>query len=74
MASTQHQHNLKPMNFCIPGMFSKCGAGRTWPEHRHCRFAIKSSIANKCMYYNEFMDGHCDNVDAQKDAMTIREK
>jgi hypothetical protein len=67
--STRHQLNLRPINYCIPGLFSKCGAGATWEEHRLCRFAIKLSFSSKCIYYNESMDGHCDCLDAQKDAI-----
>ena len=26
----RHQPNLKPINFCVPGILSKCGAGTTW--------------------------------------------
>ncbi len=63
--------NLKPANYCIPGILSKCGAGTTWAGHRHCRFSIKSDFSNKCMYYNRSMDGHCDCMDAQKDAVQI---
>ena len=71
MTSTRHQLNLKPINYCRPGLLSKCGAGTTWVEQGACRFAIKSKFANKCMYYNESLDGHCDCLDAQKDALTI---
>ena len=71
MTSTQQKINLKPINYCVPGLLSKCGAGITWAEHRLCRFAVKSSFANKCMYYNQSMYGHCDSLDAQKDAITI---
>ena len=60
--------NLKPANFCIPGILSKCGAGTTWVQQRHCSFAEKSDFANKCMYYNPSMEGHCDCMEAQKDA------
>ncbi len=72
-SSTRHQPNLKSINFCVPGLLSQCGAGTTWAEQQVCRFAIISSFANKCMYYIESLDGHCDNVDAQKDALTIAE-
>ncbi len=65
--------NLKPNNCCIPGILSKCGAGTSWAEHGFCEFAIKSGFANKCMYYNESMDGHCDCLEAQKDAVMIVE-
>jgi hypothetical protein len=71
MTSTQQQNNYKPINYCVPGLLSKCGAGTTWAEQRLCMFAIKSSFANKCMYYNHTMNGHCDSLDAQKDAIKI---
>jgi hypothetical protein len=74
MTSNRRQLNLIPLNYCVPGLFSKCGAGTTWGEQRACMFAIKSNLANKCMYYNESMDGHCDCLDAQKDALTIVEE
>jgi hypothetical protein len=73
MTATRHQLSLKPVNYCIPGLLSRCGAGKTWPEHRLCRFAVKSDFANKCMYYNVSMDGHCDCLAAQQDALTIVE-
>ena len=67
----RHQTNLKPLNFCVPGILSKCGAGTVWYGHRHCRYAVKSHFANKCMFYIEAIDGHCDCIDAQKDARVI---
>jgi len=69
----QNQLNLKSVNHCIPGIFSKCGAGKTWSKQRFCGFAVKSDFANKCVYYNSSMDGHCDSIDAQKDARKIIE-
>jgi hypothetical protein len=69
----RHTPNFKPLNFCVPGILSKCGAGLAWSGHRHCRYAVKSDFANKCMYYIEAIDGHCDCVDAQKDAVIITE-
>jgi hypothetical protein len=69
--AVQNQLNLKSVNHCIPGILSKCGAGTTWTEQRLCSFAVKSDFANKCMYYNQSMDGHCDCIDAQKDAVEI---
>ena len=71
MASVRRKINLNFINCCIPGLFSKCGAGATWAEHRFCTFAEKSTFAYKCMYYNELIDGHCDCLDAQRDAMAI---
>ena len=72
-ASFRHQPNLKPMNFCIPGILSKCGAGKTWRGHRHCAYAVKSDFSNKCMHYIEAIDGHCDCLDAQKNAEVVVE-
>jgi hypothetical protein len=72
-SSLRPQTNLKPVNFCVPGILSKCGAGTTWSGHRHCTFANKSEFSDKCMHYIEAIDGHCDCVNAQKDADTIVE-
>jgi hypothetical protein len=72
-SSIRHQPNLKLLNFCIPGLLSKCGAGTSWSGHRHCTFANRSEFSNKCMHYIEAIDGHCDCVDAQKDAEIIVE-
>ena len=74
MTSTRHRLDLKPINYCIPGLLSKCGAGTTWAEQGKCKFAIKSNLRSKCIYYNESMDGHCGCLDAQKDAITIVEE
>ncbi len=71
--SNRHQPYLKPNNFCVPGILSKCGAGIIWTEHRHCRFAKKSKFSNRCMHYIEAIDGHCDCIDAQKDSEIIVE-
>ena len=71
--AVRNQLNLKSVNHCIPGILSKCGAGTTWAEQRQCRFAVKSDFVNKCMYYNQSMDGHCDCIDAQRDAVKIFE-
>jgi hypothetical protein len=72
-SSIRPQPNLRPVNFCIPGLLSKCGAGTTWFEHRHCRFAKKSQYSDRCMHYIEAIDGHCDCVNAQRDADIIVE-
>lgn len=60
--------NLNTANYCISGIISMCGAGKTWTEQRNCRFSVKSDFANRCMYYNQHIDGHCDCIDAQKAA------
>jgi hypothetical protein len=71
MTSTRRLLNLIPINYCVPSLLSKCGAGTTWAEQKTCLFAIKSNFANKCMYYNHWMDGHCDCLEAQKDAIAV---
>ena len=66
--SGKYRQNRRDVNFCIPGILSKCSAGITWTEQKICKFAVKSDYANKCMYFIESIDGHCDCPDAQKDA------
>jgi hypothetical protein len=70
-SSIKHQPNLNSTNFFVPGILSKCGAGTTWIEHRHCRFAKKSEYSNKCIHCIEAIDGHCDCIDAQRNAEII---
>jgi hypothetical protein len=55
------------MNFCIPGVMSRCGAGKSWEEQKRCKYAKKSSVSQRCMYYIESIDGHCDCIEAQSD-------
>ena len=66
MTSTRLNLNLKSINCCITGIISKCSAGVTWAEHKVCMYAIKASYADRCMYYNAALEGHCDCLDAQK--------
>ena len=66
--SGESRQNLKSINYCIPGILSKCSAGISWAEQKVCKFAVKSDYANKCMYFIESIDGHCDCPDAQKEA------
>ena len=68
--SVESRQNLKSINYCIPGILSKCSAGISWKEHRVCKFAVKSDYANKCMYFIKSRDGHCDCPEAQKDAFS----
>jgi hypothetical protein len=58
-------------NFCIPGMMSHCTAVNKWENQRHCRYARKATVANRCMYFRESLGGHCDCVEAQKDIRGI---
>lgn len=55
------------INYCIPDILSRCGAGTHWEVQKRCKFAKKSLIGNRCMYYIESLDGHCDCVEAQSD-------
>lgn len=71
LSPQKNRQKLRTANFCIPGILSKCSAGITWTEHRYCKFAIKSEYSNKCMYFIESIDGHCDSLDAQKDSIII---
>jgi hypothetical protein len=65
MISTGHRLNLNTINCCIPGLLFKCGAGVNWSEHEICRFAVKSSLEDKCIYYNVSKEGICGCMDAQ---------
>ena len=51
--SAESRQHLKTVNYCIPGLLSKCSAGISWTEHRVCKFAVKSDYANKCMFFIE---------------------
>jgi hypothetical protein len=73
MTAIRYHFNLKAINFCITGLPSTCGAGGTWHDQRACRFFLRSSHQEECLYYNKVTDGHCGCLDAQKDAMTIYE-
>ena len=73
MTSARNNLNLNSFNCCIPGIISKCSAGATWAEHRVCVYAIKASFADRCMYYKGAIDGHCDCLDAQTEAMAFVE-
>ena len=73
MTSTRHELNMQSINCCIPGLLSKCSAGVNWVEHRVCKYAIKSSFSDRCMYYYEPTDSHCGCLAAQTDAMALLE-
>jgi hypothetical protein len=71
--SAGNQQNLTTLNYCRTGIFSTCGTGTAWSEHSLCKFAVKSEYANKCMHYIEARDGHCDCLDAQKEAINTED-
>ncbi len=55
------------LNYCVSGLMSRCSAGTVWEEQKRCKFYEKSTVSNRCMYYIEAIDGHCDCVEAQKE-------
>jgi hypothetical protein len=55
-------------NLCAMGMLSICAARRSWSDQKRCRFYRKASYSERCMHLVESIDGHCDNVDAQREA------
>ena len=57
--------STKSVNYCIPGIMSRCGAGNTWLRQKRCKFAIKSTVNDRCMYFIESIRGHCDCLQAQ---------
>ena len=67
----QHLRNSGKINCCIPGLLSRCGAGTAWQEQKRCKFAEKSTVSNKCMYYIAEIEGHCDCIEAQRE---VKEK
>ncbi len=58
--------NLISVNYCIPGIMSRCSAGLIWQDQKRCKYANKSAVRDTCMHFVESLDGHCDNVDAQR--------
>ncbi|MDJ0819131.1 MAG: hypothetical protein QNJ58_23170 [Desulfobacterales bacterium] len=62
----QHCAELANVNYCIPGVMSRCSAGLIWQDQRRCKYAIKSTVSDRCMHYITSLNGHCDSVDAQR--------
>lgn len=57
---------LVSVNYCVPGIMSRCSAGLIWQEQKKCKFARKSTVGERCMHYIESINGHCDSVEAQR--------
>jgi len=57
---------LVSVNYCIPGIMSRCSAGSIWRDQKKCKYANKSTVRDRCMHYIEPLAGHCDSVDAQR--------
>ena len=60
-------------NYCVSGMLSRCSAGSEWKRQKKCRFYVKSTFRDRCMYFSETLDGHCDCVDAQREVRRNQE-
>ena len=61
------ERKIDCLNYCVSGLMSRCSAGAVWEDQKRCKFYEKSTVSNRCMYYIEAIDGHCDCVDAQKE-------
>jgi hypothetical protein len=61
------RRKLDCLNYCVAGLMSRCSAGTMWDEQSKCKFSEKSTVSNRCMYYIEAIDGHCDCVEAQRE-------
>jgi hypothetical protein len=57
---------LVSVNYCIPGTMSRCSAGLIWQEQKKCKYAIKSTVSDRCMHYIGSIYSHCDSVAAQR--------
>ena len=57
--------------FCKKDRMSICTAGPTWKEQAPCRFSNLSEQTGRCINYRIDLNGHCDNVQAQKNSNII---
>ena len=62
----QRCSELASVNYCIPGVMSRCSAGLIWQEQKRCKYAVKASVSDRCMHFIASINGHCDSVDAQR--------
>lgn len=61
-------------NYCVAGAMSRCSAGPFWNAQKRCKYAVKSTVRDRCMYYIEAIGGHCDCVEAQRDLRNVQKK
>ena len=55
-------------NLCkYDGILSKCGS-TTWEKQKDCRYREKSGRRVYCIFFSKEYDGHCSNIEAQKNA------
>jgi len=62
-----HEVRLERVNYCVPGLMSRCSAGTIWNDQQRCKFAEKSTVSNRCMHFIEAIGGHCDCEQAQRE-------
>jgi hypothetical protein len=43
-----------------------CAAANDIESQRRCRFYRKATRTIGCMHYRAALDGHCDNIEAQR--------
>ena len=56
------------INYCVPGIMSRCRAGAVWPDQQKCKYYKKATTRDKCMHYIEALGGHCDCAAAQRES------
>ena len=66
--------HLVSVNYCIPGIMSRCSAGLIWQDQKKCKFAKKSTVGDRCMHYIESIYGHCDSVEAQRELKYLNQQ
>lgn len=65
---------LVRVNYCVPGVMSRCSAGAVWNDQKRCKYADKSTVRNHCMYFIEAIGGHCDCAEAQRELRNTANK
>ena len=63
---------LVSINYCVPGIMSRCSAGLIWHDQKRCKFARKSTAGERCMHYIASINGHCDSVEAQRELRNLK--
>jgi hypothetical protein len=65
--NSEKSAQLVSVNYCIPGIMSRCSAGLIWQQQKKCKFSRKSTVGDRCMHFIEPIYGHCDSVEAQRE-------
>ncbi|MBW2436731.1 MAG: hypothetical protein PVH74_11990 [Desulfobacterales bacterium] len=66
--------HLVRTNYCVSGVMSRCSAGLVWNDQKRCKYAVKSTVRDGCMYYIEAIGGHCDCAEAQRELRDVQKK